>query len=377
VDAYVPQVTGVVTIVRTLKTELEKRGHNAYVFTVSHPAAKPEEGVFRFSSLRFPYEPEHRVGYFFEPEVVKLAKKLNLDIVHSHTEFSMMLAARAVRRKLRVPSIHTFHTYYPDYLDYVPWPLRLYFKRYMDKYFNFIFRSQKCLVVPSHKNRIFLESIKMKKPVRVIPNGLDLGVFYEDVPSGQTLEWRSKYGIGRGAKVILFTGRLALEKNLNALLESFKLILESVPNTFLMIAGDGPDRRELSLYARELRIEDSVVFTGFLNWPEEIRLACKAADIFMSASRSEVHPVTFIEALSSGLPIVALRDVSIQDMVISGETGCVVESEKDLACAAVRLLTDGAQLSRLKKGALIKSAGYSVERFGAAMIKLYEEIIAR
>ncbi|MDR2468234.1 MAG: glycosyltransferase [Spirochaetaceae bacterium] len=374
-DSYTPQVNGVVTVVRALKTELEKRGHNAYVFTVWHPNATEEDGVFRVKSFRFPYEPQHRVGFFFEPQLVRQAKELKLDIIHTHTEFSLMLAARSIRHKLKIPSIHTLHTHYPDYLYYSPWLLRLYFRNNMDKYFNFILRSQRCVIAPSQKNKIFLGQIKFKKPVKVIPNGIDLSYFYQTNAelAKAAHEFRAKFNLTPENKVIVFVGRLGTEKNLNVLLDNFKMIHQNMNEARLLLVGDGPDHRELVLYAQQLGIFNTVVFTGFLRWPDEIKTAYKASDLFMSASHSEVHPVTFIEAMAAGLPIVAPDDVSITDMVLPGENGWTVQDDRELWVRALEILNDKALRSAMGKKSEVISKKYSVEKFIDSMLDVYKE----
>jgi len=95
-DTYTPQVNGVVTVIRALKTGLEQRGHNVYIFTVEHPKAEADEekNVFRLLSVQFPNEPQHRIGMFVDKQIYDIVRPLNLDIIHTQTEFSLYLARR-------------------------------------------------------------------------------------------------------------------------------------------------------------------------------------------------------------------------------------------------------------------------------------------
>jgi 1,2-diacylglycerol 3-alpha-glucosyltransferase len=376
-DTYTPQVNGVVTVIRALKAGLEQRGHNVYIFTVKHTKAEEEEKVFRIFSVQFPNEPQHRIGMFIDKQIYDIVRPLNLDIIHTQTEFSLYLASRRVSKKFHIPSIHTLHSYYPDYLNYAPLPLRLVMEKNLSNYLKHILRNQRCVISPSLKNADYLSEIKFHRPVRVIPNGIDLSYFFDYTAekiavNGQDAEnIREKFSFADD-DVIIFVGRLASEKNVSVLLENFREIVKK-RKVKLVLVGDGPDRRLLETFCNELGISDSVIFTGYLRWPDEIKQVYAAADIFMSASHSEVHPITFIEAMAAGLPIVAAADKSIEDMVINGENGWALEDDNLLWEKALMILEDSSIHHKMSEKSREISQNFTIDRFVESMIACYEE----
>ena len=121
-DTYFPQVSGVATSIKTLRDELEKQGNQVYIFTTTDPHVDKdtyERNIFRFPSIPFVSFTDRRIAVRGLFHAYEIAKELNLDIIHTQTEFSMGWIGKFVARNLEIPCIHTYHTMYEDYLHYV------------------------------------------------------------------------------------------------------------------------------------------------------------------------------------------------------------------------------------------------------------------
>jgi 1,2-diacylglycerol 3-alpha-glucosyltransferase len=374
-DTYKPQLNGVVTVVKTLERELVKKGHKVYIFTVEtpgyHQSDSIEENVYRLPSIKFFWEPNLRLGFpdYFSP--LRAAKKWKLDIVHSHTPFTLGSIGHFVAKKLKIPEIHTYHTMYEEYANiYLPLPgafLRFYAKSESKRFCE----RTTAIVAPSKKIKKVLLDYGITKPIVVLPNGIDLSPFLYNIPTEEKIkEFKSKWALGN-SKVIIFVGRMADEKNIDVLLMNFKKVVDVIKNVKLLMVGDGPKIKKYKELAKMLDINDRVIFTGFLkNWPEELSIAYHSAHLFATASHTEVHPMTFIEAMASSLPVVAAYDGSIADMVDGN--GFLFEDDKKLYEGIIKILSDDLLQKTMSERSSEISKMYSVDRFIKNSLNLYE-----
>ncbi|MCR6098607.1 glycosyltransferase family 4 protein [Salipaludibacillus agaradhaerens] len=375
-DTYHPQINGVVTSINLLEKELARRGHNVYIFTSTDPHAdiKAEKGrVYRFSSLPFIFFKERRLAVAGLFKLARLVNRLDIDVIHTHTEFSLGLMGVFASRKYDLPIVHTYHTMYEDYLHYIgngkfvkPSTVRKVSKFYCNKMDK--------TIVPSEKVQTVLENYGVNNDIKVIPTGTDFHQFKlkkQQLPEVDQL--KEQLGIHEGP-ILLSVGRLSQEKNVETILQAMPAILNEHPAAKLVIVGDGPMKKQLTDLAHTLQIESSIVITGAVPW-QEVNNYYQLGDLFISASTSETQGLTLSEAIASKTPVVAKADPSLDALVTDGESGFVYQTNEGLADAVIHALSDEVYLKRMAVTAFERSQCLSVANFGNNILDVYREVV--
>lgn len=378
-ETYYPEINGVATSVYMLKNELEKRGHNVYVFTTTTPGAPVHEhNVFRVPSIPFIFITERRVGLFYQPKLAHIIKKLNLDIIHTHTEFSLGIFGRIMAKELKLPIVHTYHTIYEDYTHYLTRfkALDRRAKAFARTYSKVCCNTVEQVIVPTEKTKELLMTYSVHKDISVVPTGIDLNKFDRgNFPVNKVNSLKQKYGINEQDKVLIYIGRVSQEKNIEEIVNAMPEYMTSRENVKFVIVGSGPALEKLMELVKHLRLEERFVFTGSQPW-DTIGLFYQLGDVFVSASKSETQGLTYIEAMASGLPVVARDDKCLEDILEQGKNGYSFVDKEGLYYGLDQVLfldkhTDYREYSvnKVKK--------YSTGEFAYQVEKVYLEILSR
>ncbi|MEG1008563.1 MAG: glycosyltransferase family 4 protein [Clostridia bacterium] len=381
-DAYNPDINGVVTSIKMLEKELKALGHEVYVFSPSKHTPTENENLYMLKSIplfvakKFKF----RLATFYSRPIAKEIKELNLDLVHTHTEFSLGLFGKIIARKYNLPFIHTYHTMWEDYMHYVN-PIMtdrgIYTKRFARSFSKNFMKKAECIIVPSRKTQKYLKyKCNVTKPIFVLPTGIDIAPFnINNFNKEDKNILKEKYNIKKDDKIILYIGRVAQEKSIDKIVNSFKIVNETIKNTKFVIVGDGPSISSLKKQVKDLDIEDNVIFVGKINW-EDIPKYYNIGDVFVNASLTETQGLTFIEAMASSLPIVCMYAKNLSEFITNNKNGLVVKKEIDFAKAIIQVLTNDNLKSNLIKNGLITAKLNSSQIFGKKLEKIYIQIIS-
>ncbi len=369
-DAYKPHISGITNYITLNKAALEKVGHEVFVFTFGDPDTRDEET----NVIRSPGLPLVDTGFYLSFQYSRPARRMlySMDVVHLHHPFLSGLLARRYCRQRGIPIVFTNHTRYDLYAHYylpiLPDPIG---ESLMQSYLPSFFRSCDLVIAPSNGLRQILLEMGVGTNIEVVPNGVDLKPFFS-TPNARD---RAEFGFMPDQVILVYVGRLGPEKNLPFLLRAFAGAAHAYEHVRLLMIGDGPERENLQEQARNQGIASKVHFTGLVSYAE---LPCylAAADAFATASVTEVHPLSVIEAMASGLPILGVQSPGVGDTVVDGVTGFL--STEDLAAYTakmVRLVTEHDLRWRMGAEACKASAQYAIERTTQLMIDHYQRVV--
>jgi 1,2-diacylglycerol 3-alpha-glucosyltransferase len=371
-ETYKPYISGVTNFVALYKRHLESLGHEVFVFTFGNRKYKDvEPHVFRAPGF-----PLAKTGFYLGFGYPRRIRSLvaTMDVVHVHHPFLSGILSWRICRARRIPIVFTNHTRYDLYSRfYLPFLPRRFARRLLSRYMAWFYRLCDLVVVPSEGARRFLQEIGGGYPIETVPNGVDLTPFYHI----DRTDKRAELGFASQDVVLTFVGRLGEEKNLYFLLDAFAAVSSKTTNVKLMLIGGGPLRGKLQSHARRLGVASRVSFTGLVPY-EQLPQYLSAADAFVTASVTEVHPLTVIEAMAAGLPVLGIDSPGISDTVQDGETGYIVpEIREALAARMVDFVQDPARRVMMGKQAQEVSRAYAIERTTQTMLAHYQRLIER
>lgn len=380
-DAYLPDINGVVSSIATLKAALEKLGHTVFVVSnhnginVKYDA---ENHILRLPGLEVKKFYGYKMSNPIQLRGEEYIRKMDLDVIHVHTEMGIGLFARQMAKKYNIPLVYTYHTLYEDYLHYVnPKDFQTVDQagrrvvRYLSKLAG---NGPMAVIAPSNKTKKALQSYGVKTPIYIVPTGIDLSDFLKKNLDAEKIQAvRQSLGLSDEAHTVVFVGRIAKEKCIEMPIEALSKVKDD--NLHLIIVGGGTDLKFYQNEAKELGIEERVHFVGKIP-REEIPYYYSAFDCFVSASLSETQGMTYLEALASGLMVFGRRDEVLDGLVEEGKTGYYFDDAQELAAKLDAYFTlPKAQREAHVLDCVAKTEQYNTELFAQKVLAVYQQAI--
>jgi phosphatidylinositol alpha 1,6-mannosyltransferase len=377
-DTYPPQMNGVSVVTAASVDGLVRAGWECAVAAPRYPAAAHEawsrdhgaEGgggeVVGFPSVPIPLYPEVRLARPRAADLGGLIDRFGPDLVHCETEFGVGRAGRAAAQRAGVPVVSSYHT---DFARYTEAYGARWLKGIVSRYIARFHKTSRRVYTPSSASREDLLRLGLTD-VEVWGRGVDTELFHP----GRRAE-AIRVALGMGSRyTFLYVGRLAFEKRADQVIDAFRVACEMLPRgvIHLVMAGTGP--REAVLRAAA---PPGVDFLGLLDRRSRLPDLYANCDAFVLASVTETLGLVVLEAMASGLPVIAVPEGGVRDHLRDGRNGlaCREGDVQGMALAMVRIATEWGLSKRLARGARHSVEELSWDKEIERLDRSYREVI--
>jgi glycosyltransferase involved in cell wall biosynthesis len=363
-ETYPPDINGVAHTLSKIVQALTSNGHTVCLVRPRHalhdfPKNKDNFSEYLVQGFPIPFYKQLRMGLPAKKVLTRLWTEARPDVVHIATEGPLGWSALKAAQSLNIPVSTDFRTNFHTYSEHygVGW-LGGIIMGYLRRFHN----AANSTMVPTSQLRKELLSAGFER-LHVVQRGVDTHVFS---PKKRSNALRAAWGATKATTVAICVSRLAAEKNLHLVIRAFHALKLKQPDSKLVFVGDGPLLEQLKLDAPD------VIFAGFRT-DEDLATHYASADMFMFASLTETFGNVTIEAMASGLPIVAFNHAAAGEIIESGLNGLLANSndEAGFMDASIQLGQDSNMRSICALGAREKALQFSWE----SIVKKTEDVL--
>ena len=339
-----------------------------YSPTVEEPAFEPTGDLVSVTSVPIPGRPEYRLGLGLSPRVRRDLREFAPNVVHIASPDIIGHRAVTWARRNRIPAVASVHTRFDTYLAY-------YHMQALEPLARGIMRRiyQRCdaILAPAESIAAVLHAQRMNKYIAIWSRGVDRSQFN---PERRDMEWRRSFGIGDDEPVISFLGRIVMEKGLDVFSDAIDALAERGAPHRALIIGEGPAR---PWFEERLKAHDAI-FVGHQE-KEGLAHALASTDLFFNPSITETFGNVTLEAMASGLPVVAAAATGTTSLVRDGETGTLVEpGDSDAFADALEAYVRNPKLRRRHgEAGLAFAKTMDWDRINGAVLDVYRRVIER
>jgi glycosyltransferase involved in cell wall biosynthesis len=363
-ETYSPEINGVANTVGRLVNGLLARGHRVQLIRPRQNRNDVERHsdfleVLPQPGMQIPFYRELKLGLPVSRTLMGLWRRQAPDLVHIVTEGPLGSAALRSARRLMLPVSSSFHSYSRHYgFGLLAAPIVAYLRRFHNR--------TACTLVPTEELAEQLRSLGFCN-MRVLARGVDTRLF---APGRRNRELRREWGAGPDDPVLLYVGRLAAEKNLELAMQAFQAAQVNCPSTRLVLVGDGPLAGKLKAHYPQ------VIFCG-MRTGEELAAHYASADIFLFPSLTETFGNVTLEAMASGLAVVAFDYAAAHRHLEQGRNGLLVPVDKpDAFVEAVKMLAfDALTRQRFKQEARRAAQMFEWEKVYRRLENIFLELV--
>lgn len=391
-DAYYPRINGVSVSVKSYAEALTELGHEVCIVCCNYQNDNNDVAnnnnptddkikIVRIPSLHIFFSEEDRVARLSQWHLVKTEMKaFNPDIIHINSEFLVGYYGLTYGRLKYVPIVYTFHTLWEDYVEgYIHFMPISASKKIAKDLIKIFLRSADEIITPTKRIADVVKEYHIRRHPDILPTGIPNSMSYvseEGMAEFQDKFYNQMFPQLKGKKLLLYVGRVVKEKNLDFLFPVLKEVQKKIPEAALLIVGGGPELKPLQERSKAANLENDVFYTDYIP-RETLPYYYNIAQVFTFPSVTETQGLVTVEAMMTGLPVVAIGEMGTVDVMQGDNGGFMVSNDvTEFANKVVELLQNSELYEAKCKEAKEWSSQWDLALLTHQLVSDYQKAIA-
>ena len=380
-ESYYPNIDGGAVAQHNLTLELKKQGHEVCVIAPGSTYKNKIEKdngttIYRTKGVKLPLYMKGRYHFSIFPyfQVKKIIKNFKPDIVNICSPYPIGISAYICARKQGIPVVGSIHILPGNMITpFHKLKNQERIENYSWRYLVYFFNLVDWATIPTKTGADMYKERGLITNITPISNGLKTDLFN---PKNNGEYLRKKFGLPK-KNIVLYTGRINEEKNLDVLINAIPHVLKEVDAHFLLVGSGGEYKENLIRLSKELNVIKNTTFTDFLDWDDYPNIY-SIADVFAMPSEAELQSIVTMEAVASGLPIVVVDKGALHELA-SMNNGFVFESKnsEQMAGSIVKILKDEKLKKQMGAKSLELIKDHAMESIAAKFEKIYEKVLKK
>ena len=382
-QTYPPMVSGAALIAQRLAEGMADRGHTVLVLTASdrdvpYRVEQTNATIMRFTSYRNPLRVGQRFVLWPHQEMKTALEEFSPDIIHLHDMLHIALIGLEYGHQVGIPMLLTIHQLPYFVTATIPALYRIKFavESGLWSYARWLFNQCTAVVTPSETTAQVVLANTGVSP-QVVSNGVDLALYHPGpLDPQEDINLRNRLGIPPQVPIILHVGRLDVDKQVDWVVQAAAHSMQDT-QAHLLVVGDGTERTALIQMSQKLGIQDRSYFPGFVSIADGLPALFQLSTVFVTASQIENQSLVLLEAVASGLPVVAINATSIPEYVHDGINGWLIPSHDvdSMALHLANLIQDPIQARSMGKASRDIAKNHSIDCTLDAYEAIYQSMI--
>jgi glycosyltransferase involved in cell wall biosynthesis len=379
-ESYYPNIDGGAIAQHRLVQELIKKGHKVYVIAPNYKFINSNENekgskIYRSRGVVLPLYMNSK--YHFSPFplffVKSIIKEINPDIINVCSPYPISISAVLYAKKFNTPIVGSIHILPENMLS--PFIGRKYYNflrknswKYLINFYNFVDHA----TIPTKTGAKMYIKRGLKTDLIPISNGVDTDLFN---PRNNGKYLRDKFDLP-DKKLVLYTGRICAEKNLDVLIKSIPSVIEKIDCHFLFCGSGGTYKEKMKKLVEKLGVSDYTTFIDFLDW-EDYPNIYNIADVFVMPAEAELQSIVTMEAIASGLPVIVVNNGAVPELA-NKNNGFLFKPKNfhDLSSSIIRILSNDQLRKKMGKNSLLLAKKHSMNYVAEQFEKVYDKTIS-